>query len=56
LCGQQGRITVNLGDIDLNDGLHCEECSEDFGTDTIREMLAGWTKCLAWLDAAPPIE
>jgi hypothetical protein len=37
LCGQDGAIQLNLDDLDT---CTCPECSEEFGLDTVREMIA----------------
>jgi hypothetical protein len=49
-CGAQGGITVHLGSLDE---FHCGECDADFDAETVRNLIARWTRVLAWIDLAP---
>jgi uncharacterized protein (DUF983 family) len=52
-CMEEGGITMDAADVHA---FHCRECDEDIEADAVRDLIAGWTKLLAWLDTAPERE
>jgi hypothetical protein len=54
LCGEQGAsISLYLDDMDT---CHCRDCDNEFSLDTVRDLLAKWSRVLAWADSAPTAE
>jgi len=55
-CGEEiANISVNLYALD-GDAFTCHECGADFTIDTVRTLIARWTKLLAWLDTVPQFD
>lgn len=52
-CGEAGYVRVSLDDVSQ---FSCGNCDADYTADDVRSTLATWTKLLAWLDSAPPVE
>jgi hypothetical protein len=51
LCGNaDATLRLYLDDCET---VTCSECEEEFSLDVVRELVAAWTKVLAWVDAAP---
>jgi transcription elongation factor Elf1 len=50
-CGEeQAVISLNLADMD---SFTCQECNAEFDTDSVRNLIAKWTRILAWIGTAP---
>lgn len=49
-CGASGAVKVDLNDLDQ---FQCGDCDQDFERSEIDNLIAKWTKALAWIDAAP---
>lgn len=53
-CGVETEsIRIDLSDMTADEALHCHECGATFSLDTIRGVIASWSRVLAWLDSAP---
>ena len=53
-CGETDCISLaGLSDLSADDAFTCRECNTDFSAADVREMLDGWSRLLAWIDAAP---
>jgi uncharacterized protein (DUF983 family) len=49
-CGEQDSLRVDLGDVSQ---MTCCMCDEGVTADDLKQVVAQYTKLLAWLDAAP---
>jgi hypothetical protein len=51
-CGEEDTVRVNVADM----GLTCSSCDEGFSVAEVRDMMASWTRVLAWIDQAPAVK
>lgn len=50
-CGEeQAAIMLSLADME---SCRCEECSTDFTLTDVKDLIAKWTKVIAWVESAP---
>jgi len=49
-CGECNAVTVDLNDLDA---FKCGDCDGEFSREDLDNMIAKWTRALAWIDAAP---
>jgi hypothetical protein len=59
LCGEaDAAIALNLATLDdtAGDNFTCKVCDVDFSIDTVRQLMARWSKVLSWIETAPRIE
>lgn len=56
-CGEaSAALTVNLGHLDDAECFQCLECSAEFGLADVEDLIAKWTKILAWVKAVPQFD
>lgn len=53
LCGEVGKVSVDLDDVTDAEALQCRECDGVFGLADVRTAVEGWQRVLSFLDAAP---
>jgi uncharacterized protein (DUF983 family) len=46
-CGQENTVRVYLEDVTV---FQCNACDAEWGADELRELIALWTRVLAWVD------
>ena len=51
-CGEDGNLRLEVEDVH---SLTCSSCDAEFTTEDIRQVIDGWRRLLAWLDAAPEL-
>jgi hypothetical protein len=57
LCGEpHANLSLNLWCIDEDAAVTCRECDGEFSLAQVRDVVARWTKLLAWIDAIPAME
>jgi hypothetical protein len=52
ICGDEGTVHVNLADVH---SFNCNECTNEFSDEVVRQQIEAWTAVLAWADLAPVI-
>lgn len=54
LCGEEATVRLDITEItEDGDCLWCGSCEADFSLATVRNVLARWSKALAWIDSMP---
>ncbi len=53
-CGEaSASISLELFRLGEGEELHCHDCDADFSLDEVRELIARWTRVVAWIDTVP---
>ena len=50
-CGHSGEVHIALEDMTLS----CSECSETYGPEEVRDVIAAWTRVLSWIELSPKL-
>lgn len=56
LCGEQGVIRLALQAVTDDEGFHCEECGNEFGTFVLSEFIRTWGAVLQWVESMPDMQ
>ena len=58
-CGeQQANISLNLWSLDdqAAGNFTCHECDGEIALDEVRDLIARWSKVIAWIETIPSAE
>jgi transcription elongation factor Elf1 len=55
-CGEEAVVTLRLDSFEEDDACKCMSCDAEFSLADVRDLIAKWSRVLAWLESAPMAE